>query len=176
MSGLEREEILALMEEHGAATPGLRSLPPEGRISSLPRVGLTNPTCGDAVELVAMVEGGQMALYGTATGCTLSRASASLLATAVRSMTSAEARDLLDVLAPARTSGRPVDRARLPAVGGVRPDEVAHEGLDNTLESHPGVVGLLALAELEVAPLRRRCILLPWTAALRLLSAESTTA
>lgn len=172
---MDREELLAVIEEHGATAPGLAPRAPVGARADTRRVEVVNPTCGDRVDLALTVDGGKVVLRGEASGCALSRAAASLLAATVRSMAPQEAAMLLDVLVPARASGRPLDRAALPDLGGLGGDAGGDggDGGDGGAEglSDPCGGPLLALAELAVAPLRRRCILLPWTAARTLLEA-----
>ncbi|AMM33793.1 hypothetical protein SA2016_3128 [Sinomonas atrocyanea] len=162
MIGMDREELLAVIEQHGATAPGLAPRTPGDGRADTRRVELVNPTCGDRVDLALTVDGGKAVLRGTASGCALSRAAASLLAATLRSMVPQEAAMLLDVLVAARAAGRPLDRAALPDLGHSAPESCAE--------------ALLALAELAVAPLRRRCILLPWTAARTLLETGSTPA
>ncbi|MGT2461671.1 iron-sulfur cluster assembly scaffold protein [Sinomonas atrocyanea] len=175
---MDREELLAVIEQHGATAPGLAPRTPGDGRADTRRVELVNPTCGDRVDLALTLDGGKAVLRGTASGCTLSRAAASLLAAALRSMAPEEAAMLLDVLVPARAAGRPLDLAALPDVDGLGADAGTDARGDGDAEGLPDPCGgpLLALAELAVAPLRRRCILLPWTAARTLLEAGSTPA
>jgi nitrogen fixation NifU-like protein len=167
---MDRDELLAVIEEHSATAPGLAPGARVDRRADTRRVELVNPTCGDRVDLALTVDGGKAVLRGEATGCALSRAAASLLAATVRSMAPQEAAMLLDVLVPARASGRPLDRAALPDLDGLGGDAGGDGGAEGL--SDPCGGPLLALAELAVAPLRRRCILLPWTAARTLLEAR----
>lgn len=171
MNPLDPEELLAVIGQHGGTTPGLA---PHGNGDGLrhaPRLERVNPTCGDRVDLALTVEDGVAVLRGAASGCTLSRAAASLLAATLRSMAPKDAAALLDVLVAARASGRPLDRSALPRLTGIGADGPA-EGSDEAFVPDSCAGPLLALAELAVAPLRRRCILLPWTAAQTLLEAR----
>lgn len=168
MSVLDREDLLMVIGEHGGTTPGLSPLDAglgEGRVV------LVNPTCGDRVELALTLQDGKAMLRGSAEGCTLARAAASLLAATVGSMAPAEAAALLDVLIRARASGRLLEPS---ALSGLRGRWAEGPGDHAGAASVPGscAEALLALAELAVAPLRRRCILLPWTAAQTLLRAR----
>ena len=171
MNALDREELLAVIGQHGGTTPGLAPLGDGDGLRHAPRLERVNPTCGDRVDLSLTVEDGVAVLRGAASGCTLSRASASLLAATVRSMAPRDAAALLAVLVPAREVGRPLDRAALPRLTGVGADGPAPRS-DEAFVQDSCAGPLLALAELAVAPLRRRCILLPWTAAQTLLEAR----
>jgi NifU-like protein involved in Fe-S cluster formation len=170
VSADEHEELLAVIEQHGRTTPGLMAPGAGDGARGAPRLEQVNPTCGDRVDLTLTVDDGRAVLRGTADGCTLSRAAASLLAATLHAMAPAEAAALLGVLVRARSSGRPLEHSALPGrIGSWTEGTAACAGAPSTPDTCAGP--LLALAELAVAPLRRRCILLPWTTAQTLLEA-----
>lgn len=136
-----------LIEHHAAAMPGLP--PPaggsasDGDVPRVDRVRVVNPTCGDVVDLTLTTTNGTVRLTGTASGCSLSRAAASMLGEALEGRPPADALILARELVQAREAGR-----------------------TTAVDADVAV-----LTDLPVAPLRRRCILLPWRAAAQVLAA-----
>jgi|GEM_PF-3022448 len=135
-----RELVLALIEDAAAAPRTLSAPLPDGAVV-LARVERVNPTCGDRVELDVLVRADadgrrEVGLRGAASGCTLSRASAELLAAAVEGLDPAAAGALARRLADARLRGTAAE----------------------------GATDADLVASLEIAPLRRRCVALSWTA------------
>lgn len=139
-------DIRTMIEHHAAALPGLPPAAEAGAGSGLPRgrrLRIVNPTCGDVADLTLTTAGGVVQLRGLASGCSLSRAAASMLAEALGGRAPAAALHLARDLVEGRSAGSAV-------------------AVD---------ADVAVLTDLPVAPLRRRCILLSWTATVQLLEA-----
>lgn len=109
-----------------------------GELPGAPHARRDNPSCGDAVDVWARVEGGRLAdLTFTGKGCAVSQASASLMTVALRGKTLSEARDL-------------AGRFRAMVLGEAPPA--------------PALGDLVALGGVSKLHARRKCALLAWQA------------
>jgi nitrogen fixation protein NifU and related proteins len=138
-SPLPRDLAVELIRDHAAHPHG--RLPHRGSVEVLPgwepSASDSSPTCGDEVTVRVRLEGDRIAeLAWTGQGCTVSQASASMLADVLVGRSAADARAT-------------VDAVRGMLRGGELPDErVAGDAL--------------ALATVVGTPLRASCALLAW--------------
>ena len=106
-----------------------------------------NPFCGDEVHLQVSLKDGRAARVGVqSVGCSINRASASMMAEAITNKTPAEMEALSQAV-----------RAMMDG-NSARPELV--EGPDGALKGH---ADLRALRQVRQFPVRIKCALLPWT-------------
>lgn len=153
---MDKAELLELIAHHGAHVPGLEAA---WRLTEPTHIlvrDCLNPSCGDRVEVELREREGRVELRGIAEGCQLSRAAASLLAEAIE-------------LAPLESTSAglltlvQVRQGTLPAAA------AADVGVDERFAE------LAAMAVLDVAPLRRRCISMVWDVTQELLAQASNS-
>lgn len=130
---MDRETALLWIKDAAGWSEPLTCDVPEGPTAAGER---TNPTCGDRVQLVVHLdEGGHVRLRGNTRGCVLSTAATNVAATTIEGLPIEAAIGRIDDAV----------RTRLSATESTR--------IDDDLDQ---------LAALELVPLRRRCVALPW--------------
>lgn len=186
---MNHDDLLAVVEDRARNPWALAgAIPHDGR--EVGRETRTNPTCGDRVELALHLvdegsasagnpgdedrdgggvdsreavdhEGGRVYLRGAIAGCALSTAAGDILAEVIDGWSRHDAAALLAELVDARLRGRAVNE-EASAMLNAR----AAGGSATSAEDLKG------LAEMEVVPLRRRCIAFPWKLAADLLAGD----
>ena len=140
------------------------------------RVEGFNPLCGDEVVVYVQVQDGTVSdIRFAGQGCSISQSSASLMSSAVKGKTVAEARDLIRTFKAMMS----VHEARLGdgPDGGGADNGSADEGPDDVVADPESLGELAALQGVVKFPVRIKCATLSWnTLAQGLDDAEETTA
>ena len=171
MTGLEdlyREIILD--HYRSPRNRGELPAPPARRVEGF------NPLCGDEVVVYVQVQDGTVSdIRFAGQGCSISQSSASLMSSAVKGKTVAEARDLIRTFKAMMS----VHEARLGdgPDGGGADNGFADEGPDDVVADPESLGELAALQGVVKFPVRIKCATLSWnTLAQGLDDAEETTA
>jgi len=130
---VDRDTALLWIKDAAERSDALTGDAPVGPSAAGERI---NPTCGDRVNLVVHLDdAGRVCLRGSVRGCVLSTAAANVAAITIDGLSIHAALDRVDRAVNTRLAG------------------AGSTSVDDDLDE---------LATLELVPLRRRCVALPW--------------